>query len=43
MGDKEDEPLPQDDMDGVDSDEWVRWHRIIIIIINWCFVGWLNY
>ena len=23
MGDKEDEPLPQDDVDGVDSDEWV--------------------
>lgn len=23
MGDKDDEPLPQDEMDGVDSDEWV--------------------
>ena len=31
MGDREDEPLPQDDMDGVDSDEWVS--SIFVLII----------
>ena len=31
MGDKEEDPLPQDSMDGVDSDEWVIIHDPIIV------------
>lgn len=32
MGDKEDEPLPQDDVDGVDSDEWVSTSTCSVIL-----------
>lgn len=32
MGDKEDEPLPQDDVDGVDSDEWVSTNTSSVIL-----------
>lgn len=31
MGDKEEDPLPQDSMDGVDSDEWVIIHETMIM------------
>ena len=31
MGDKEEDPLPQDSMDGVDSDEWVSIHDPMIM------------
>ena len=38
MGDKDEEKLPQDDMEGVDSDEWVSL-CVCLCVCVWCGGG----
>lgn len=39
MGDKDEEKLPQDDMEGVDSDEWVSFSCVCVCACVDTFLG----